>query len=574
MSSDPAVSAIARPLLERTDRLLRHPRRDRLAKAVLVVAVLVYAALALYLTRGVSFTYDGVNWIVQGADGFGPAALLKPHNEHLIALTRLLYTGTVHLFGPSAFVIAIFQVIAVAASATLTFVLLRRMIDSVVAVVPAVLILFMGSTPVLLDPNVAVFAQATALGLGAFVALERGDRLGDVLACLLLLLSVLSFTLGVPFAVGMGVLIACRPDRLSRAWIVAVPLLVYAAWFLWAQKFGDHAFVLGGGGPEVKSPSNLLLAPSFAADSMAAALAAMTGLGQDFVTGSSGLIALGWGRVLAAGFLGFIIWRSVRHGLPVRAAAFGIILVVYWVAGSLALSLFRVPQIDRYVFPAAILCVLIAAELLRGMPVTRTLWLGLIAVFAFALPGNLAQLRATGAFVREQSADAKAVLTMVELERDRVAPELTPSGSLLIPIEAGSYLDFADRFGSFAFSEEELLRQSPGARKQADETLDRILEPQVVPAPGPPDQGCSTQEGTGGRVEFELPPDGAILRTRSEAGLKLRRFGDEGSIEAGALPAGRFVRLSIPVDTSERPWVGSIDGETAVEVCPIDEAAQ
>lgn len=558
-------------LLDRLESKQAPERRDRNAAIVLAAAIVLYAVLAIYLTRGATFAFDGMTWFAKAADGFAANVILEPHNGHLIALTRLLYAGTVRVFGPDEFVIGLARIFAVSASAVLLFVLLKRRLSPFVALVPTLLILFLGSTPVLLDSNVAVFAQTTALGLGAFLALERGDRFGDALACVLLVLAVLSFSLGVPFVVGAAVLIAPGADRFRRAWVVLIPLVVYGAWFVWAQKFQTPGFQLGGGGPEVTSFSNILLAPRFGADSLAAALAALTGLGHDFSSTSVGgsLIPLGWGRVLAVAFVWIVAWRIALAGITSRTAAFIAVLLAYWAAGALTVSVLRVPEIDRYVFTAAILCVLIAAETVRGIPLRRNWYLMLIGVAILALPANLAQMRVTGAAIRDRSDAVRAQLAAVTLERDRIGPDFRLSDDLLIPVDAGSYFGAADRYGSVAFSEDQLLDQPPVIRERVDTTLGRILTPRVAEGAAPHGR-CELQQGMDGSVDVTLPSGGAVLRATSEGRVGLRRFGDAATIEAGSLAPGRFATLAIPPDASAQPWIATVEGPSTVTVCPLE----
>ena len=343
------------------------------------------------------------------------------YNGHLIGLTRLLYAVGIRVSGPDQLIFELFQVLSVAASACLLFVLLRRRIDSLIALVPAVLFLFLGSTTVLLEPNVAVFAQSTALGLGALIAAGRRDSLGDVLAFVLVLGGVLAFSLGIPFALGVGALIAARDDRFRRAWIVVVPLLLYVVWAIWAQRF-DGALERG---PDTGSLSNLLLAPNFAADSLAAAVAAVFGLGRDLVgTSSSGMIDLGWGRPLAVLLVGLVGVRVARGHLSAMGVAAAVVLVSYWTLGALNVGGLRLPETERYVFPAVALCLLLVAETVpSGIAVTRRISLAALAVLFIALPGNLFSLRVNGAGIREISAQSKALLATVELERDNIDPE-------------------------------------------------------------------------------------------------------------------------------------------------------
>lgn len=543
------------------------PRRERLAVALLGAAVALYAALAIYLTRGSVSYLDSLTWLVHGAEGFRPSSLLDPHNGHLIAVTRLMYAAGIRLTGTDQLPFQICQVVAVSASACLLFVLLRRRIDSLIALVAAVVLLFLGSTTVLVESNVAVFAQSTAFGLGALVALERRDRLGDVLGCALLLLGVLAFSLGIPFAIGAGVLIAARDDRLRRAWIVAVPLLLYLAWAIWAQQFAGDPSITVERGPETGSIGNLLLAPNFAADSLAAAVAAVLGLGNDLAgTAGSGIIDIDWGRVLAVPLVAFVALSAARGQLSAMAWALIAVLLTFWILGVLNVGGLRLPQTERYVFPAVALCILILAEAIPlGMPVTRRMAIGAIALACFALPGNLSALRANGASIRETSARTKALLATVELERSNIDPEVFVGPS---PITAGAYLAFVDRYGSFAAPSTALSEEPAAIRESIDTNLVRILDIHPERGQDVEARGCAKLSARGGGpTEVDLPVGGAIMRARSDARIGLRRFA-EAPQAAYALPGGAPSILSIPADASSGPWVVSVEpGSGDVGVC-------
>ena len=97
----------------------------------------------------------------------------------------------------------------------------------------AVLVLFLGSAwEVTIVQDVMTNVFCAAAGLGAFLALERGDRRGDVAACLLLVAAIACWTLGVAFAIGAAVIVLLQPRARSRLWVAAMPLALYAAWAL------------------------------------------------------------------------------------------------------------------------------------------------------------------------------------------------------------------------------------------------------------------------------------------------------------------------------------------------------
>ncbi len=168
--------------------------------------------------------------------------------------------------------------IALAAGvAVLLFALIKRRVGPLAALALAILVLFLGLTPEVLLGRTMMWSQATAAGLAAFLALDLRSRRGDALACLLLIVAVLSFEVGTAFVIGAGAwILAERGSR--RIWrSLIIPLGLYAAWWVWALQF-DQTYTIW---------ANLLLTPAWTADSLAAAAAVLTGLGFDFSGGST-----------------------------------------------------------------------------------------------------------------------------------------------------------------------------------------------------------------------------------------------------------------------------------------------
>ena len=154
-------------------------------------------------------------------------------------------------------------------------------------------------------------------------------------------------------------MVLLRQDRLRRAWIFLVPLLLYAGWWFWAQQF-DQGRV---------EASNLLHVGKFFADSIAIDAGAITGVNipwsrfgsVDSVT-QAPASPLGW--LVALLILVVVIWRIIRGNVPRSLYASIGILATYWLAAALAdfPSVGRYRRL-RYVYPSSIglLLVLVAA---------------------------------------------------------------------------------------------------------------------------------------------------------------------------------------------------------------------
>ena len=121
---------------------------------------------------------------------------------------------------------------------------------------------------------------------------------------------------------------------------------------------------------------------------------------------------------------------------------------------------------------------MLAASFEGSIPSRRAL-LVIFGLVAFALPVNLWQMRERGVVLRDQSDLVRARLAIVELEREVVPPSFSEGIDLAVP--AASYLAAVDRFGSFAYSLEELAGASPSARQRADSTLGSVVSPRVTP---------------------------------------------------------------------------------------------
>jgi hypothetical protein len=139
-------------------------------------------------------------------------------------------------------------------------------------------------------------------------------------------------------------------------------------------------------------------------------------------------------------------------------------------------------------------------------------------------------------------------------------------------LEAGPYLSAADKYGSPAYTQEELVTAPEPARVAADKVMAAALP--IALRPGPvPSAGCTSVGGTGagaGTPVVSLPPGGAGLIAPGTAGasLTLRRYaGDSFPVSPGVLHGQ--ARLVIPTDRSSRPWQLKVDAPGPVRVCRL-----
>ncbi len=564
----PSASRVVLPITSRGIELT-----DRVCWGILAVAMAIAAGLILYLNRGTTFFLDEPTWVFQ-TPGLGPSDVLDPHNGHLIATTRLVYKAILETIGAEYVAFRVLAAATVLLSAGLFYALARRRIGAVAALAPTFVLLFFGSAwQHVVVPVGFTVVFSIAAGLAALLALERGDRRGDIAASALLVLSVATYTTGLGFLVGAAVSVLLRPDRRRRAWIFLIPIALYAAWWLWSTS-------------SVESPrgetraSNFLLIPNWAADSLAVVTAALTGVDFDFTREGSPNVDLTWGRVLAVVAIIALALRIRKGNVPASLwASLGIVLT-YWALGALAFGVDRTPDAIRYLYMGGVGVLLVATDAARGIRFSR---LGLIALFAacaLSLVTNLAILRDAGAYFRTFSDTAGAELAMLELSRGTVDPDFDPTRlpGFISPLvqsgaRAGTYFTVVDRYGSPALPVSELERKSAVVRENADLVLSSALDLRLEPAARLPAEGCRQvrADPATGIATFELPSGGATLLARATgpAEVTVGRFADSPGIGVGSLAPGEAATLPIPADDASKPWRASVGGARSVKACPV-----
>ena len=543
---------------------------DRLCWMILGTAMVAAAALILYLNRGTTFFPDEIDW-VYATPNLGASDVFEPHNGHLIATTRLVYKAILETVGVDYIAFRVLGVLAILLSAGLFYAVVKRRIGAVPALAPTLVLLFLGSAPVhVASPVGFTPVFSIAAGLAALLALERGDRRGDLAACALITLSVATYSTGLAFLIGVAISVLLRPGRLRRAWIFLVPLALYAAWWLWALT--SESSVSGEA-----SPFNILLIPNWVADSLAVVLAALTGLGYGFADLTTAEVSLGWGRMLAALAVVAFVLRIRRGNLhPSLWVSLGIVLAYWSLGGLVAGSFARAPEAIRFIYPGVVGVLLVATAAADRIRFSR---LGLAVLFIAAglcIATNVALLRDGAAQTREvRSSPTGAYFAALELARGHVDPNfaVVPREVSPVPSPAATYFGVVDRYGSPAPSLSELERQGEDVRQGADRILASALGLRLEASSSRPDGGCRRlrAEQPGAPVGFELPRGGASLRVRAAgpAAVSLGRFATRPSVEAGELSPGERATLRIPSDSSLKPWRAAVAGARSVEMCAL-----
>ncbi len=597
------VAADSRPLLDRLESS-RWPSWS--PWLILGLAMACSAAAVLWVTRGESFLGD--EWgFYASYSGFDLKEMLAPRVGHLQVVLILLYKGVIELFGPADVAFRLILVALILLCGGLVYELVRRRVGDWLALGPAVLLLSFGAGGEAYTSTLGIAIVLTIVaGLGMLLCLERRDRAGDIGACLLLAAALATYAPAVAFLAGAAAVILLAGERPEwrRMWVFGVPLLLYLAWRLWSPPgLGDD--------PRV-TLVNLLLLPNSILDSIAAALAAMTGLFGVPGTDARPALRLGWGQALLVPLVIGTVLLLRRRG-PVDRWIWAALAMplVYWAAIGAVSAAGRSPTAPRYQLLSAIFLILFYAQLAAGVRLGSRAVAVVLAAFGLAALPNIGALETFGQRFRANSDENRAVLAALELVRDRVDPRFivestgpaTSIADMLIP--AGQYFAAADAHGSPAMSLARLRASPEHVRRAADAELIRALR--LVPrAPSGPLQvggtlvlGAATGVDTrvrgpclrviprqpGAALELTLPPGGFSVRPDpgSPPVLNLRRFAGRTSSpgrrgvrrRSTPLPSPATAQtqaVKISPDSSSVPWRLQLVATAPLTLCPLRSA--
>ena len=154
--------------------------------------------------------------------------------------------------------------------------------------------------------------------------------------------------------------------------------------------------------------------------------------------------------------------REVSRGLAVALA----LAFSYWMLiGLNRTGEGRFALLSRYQFPSAVFILVVAAELLRGVRIPRSAAAVAAVVAAAALIGGISLLASHYEEPQDRSRD-QADDQRARHRRPGAVPDRKVSFPPAVPIPAGRYLRAAAQDGSPGYTEEELLER-PGARTRA-----------------------------------------------------------------------------------------------------------
>jgi hypothetical protein len=524
--------------------------------------MLLSAGLLFHWLSRLTFWRD--EWgILLHRRGWSVGTFLDPAVEHLTAIPILIYKlllETVGMDSPVPFQIV--GVLSFLLTVALLYVYARSRVGQWLALAAIIPILFLGpSWSDLLFPYQMGFFGSIASGIAAFLCLDRRTRRADLITTVLLVASLMFSDVGIAFVAGVTVEIALS-RQLRRAYVAVVPTFLWAIWYLgWGHT--AHTFI---------SFHNVANLPSYVLDGLASSLSVLLGLSAPF--GASESPALDWGRPLIVLAIGLAGWRVYRLGRPPdRLLSTLAALLTFWSLTALNASIFGAPTADRYQLVGAVLLILVAAELAKGVLVGRWAMVAALALAVAAALANFTILRNAAHGLEGIATQERGGLAALELARARVDPglELTQENSgvdYLRFMDAGSYLSAVDAYGSPAYSPAELAAAPEIARVAADKVSGAALGIGLAPATGAPGSRCLAADLSKRPAVTTVPPAGLILRA-DNAGVHvgLHRYATTSFPLASTLDMGRPELLRIPPDRSSRPWTLQLAGRGRVRVC-------
>jgi hypothetical protein len=552
-------------------RSLRSRRRALDASDAAFGGLLALGALVVLVeTRGMSFFGDDWDFVVDRR-GTSPSVLLKPHGPHLSLIPILIYKTLLQVFGGGSYLP--FRLLTAFDLVLLSLVLgmvARGRWGKWWGLAPVLLFVTLGQAGTsLLWSFQCGYAIATAAGLIALLSLGRGGRRGDVLACGALIVSLASASQGIGFTVGAAVILATGRDGRRRAWVVVIPAVLYALWYLkYGQQYSETQLSLW----------NTSLA--YGVQSLSATFGPLLALSM--VSPQTSLLDVTYGAPLALvaiAAVGYFCWRGWRP----RPLFWAVVatLIVLWFATSLANTalFYRPPNDPRYLSTNAFLVMIC---LLTAIPRPRlALRGGLVVALILIIIGatNTTQYSQSRDSMLSSDQYSRAQLGALLIMRGVVAPTFAPSltvePSVLVGVDAANFYSAYDKFGVLADSPEQILRQSEAVRESVDAEMARG-ELSLAPFTGsasllrtPPTLLSGTVRSAHGclvlgtLIDIRTLAGSYELRASSEGPMTIAmgRFGSAYSVALGSVPARVTAVARVPQDrVPQVPWRMAISG--------------
>ena len=285
-----------------------------------------------------------------------------------------------------------------------------------------------------------------------------------------------------------------------------------------------------------------------------------------------------------------------RRRISPRFAAVLVLPVGYWALTGLSRAQLQEPDASRYLYPGAVFVVLVLAEVCRRTTLARTrpaiacLALALVVTVGFSIHGNLDELDAGAAGLRDTSQVLEAELGALEAIRTHVDPGFRPDPQRAPVLVAGGYFRAVDDLGSPADSLADLRHRPERLRSAADAVLTAALAITLQPSSAPPGE-VTSELGVGavrgGSVAIDGPcvaftpaqTVGSVVLTgpvlqlsiaasaASDVAVSLRNIAH--SFEAppvGTVPPDSTRSIALP-KIATGPWKVRLSSSAPVRVC-------
>lgn len=548
--------------------------------ALLAVGMFAALFLLLDLTSRLTFIADEWNLILL-RQGWGVNQILEPFNGHPIMAPAVIFKLLQEIFGiDSARPMQIAATVMFLVVNGLLFLYLRSRVSDWMALIGTFLILFLGAAfeDLLFSFQIGYFGSLAA-GIGALIALDRDDSRGDAAAAILLVVSLLFSSIGIPFVAAVVIEWILNPrDRIRRWFVPGAAILFYAVWWIgWGHETSP-----GSLDPQFEL-SVLPKVPGFVFEAFAAGLTSIAGLatGDGSEPDQPHLI---WGKLLAVLAIGLTVWRLrylgriPRHFLVTAGGGLSLLLIfalaqdAYLAYGA---GEVRPPTASRYQLPIAVFIMLAAANLLVGVKPKPVLLAVAGGVSLLAIWGGISLMTSKAVERWEPAAiHTRAALAGVEAADPDLLPSYTFRPGTSFDVPAGTYLEAVDHFGSPAFTIAEVRKLDSPFRVTADASLAGALGVELNGAPPPVRPATCRTISVG--VPVVLPPGSYVVENlgETELGVNLARLSDPPGILIGSILPLAAAGLDLPAGGIDRPWNLGFSGEVPGRLCRAQPTAE